>query len=174
MKIKLKIAANLHSKLNTKISPAPSIPDETPNLEVYNVSEGLYFSNYQSACEACILHQHSITHIINCAPVSCLNKNYPGITYISVMLQDIAEFDLIGCLNALLPQIQELREQKAQVLVHCNAGRSRAPAVIAGYMITRQHRPLSEIMELLKRLNSKIDINIGFLMQLESLDKTPK
>jgi atypical dual specificity phosphatase len=174
MKIKLKIAANFHSKINTKIPPPPSLLEDTPQLAFYHVCEGLYFSNYQSACDTSLLHLHNITHVINCASASCANKNIPGIAYSNALLQDISEFDLIGCLNVLLPQIQELREQKAQVLVHCNAGRSRAPAVIAGYMVTKLQKPLCDSLELLKRLNNRIDINIGFIMQLEMLAKMAK
>ena len=171
MKNKLRIAANFHSKINTHLPTPPSLTEEASKTALYNISEGIYFSNYQSACDTALLQQYSITHVINCTAGFCVNKNVLGISYFNIQLQDISDYDLIGCLNVILPLIEELRAQKANILIHCNEGRSRAPAVMAGYMVTKLNRPLHESLEHLRRLNDRVDINIGFLMQLESLTK---
>jgi hypothetical protein len=174
MKNKLRIAANFHSKINTHLPTPPSLAEETPKTALYSISEGIYFSNYQSACDTMLLQQYGITHVINCTAGFCANKNVSGISYFNVQLQDISDYDLIGCLNVIIPLIEELRLQKGSILVHCNEGRSRAPAVMAGYMVTKLSRPLNESLELLRRLNDRVDINIGFLMQLENLSKMAK
>ena len=166
----MKQIANFHSKINTKIEPA-TISLVIQNT-LHNVCTGLYFSDYHTACNYAQLQQNTITHIINCASDSCESRNYPGIQYHNAVLQDTIEFDLLGFLSSIIPWIDTLLAQGGRVLVHCSAGRSRGPSVISGYMIWKNHKSVSECADLLKRLDGEVDINIGFLMQLESWSKS--
>ncbi|KAA8588398.1 hypothetical protein FQN60_001592 [Etheostoma spectabile] len=61
---------------------------------------------------------------------------------------------------------------KGVVLVHCNAGVSRAPAVIIGYLMSCEGQTFADALSLVKSVRGASSPNPGFLEQLRSY-KTP-
>ncbi len=58
--------------------------------------------------------------------------------------------------------------QKGVVLVHCNAGVSRAPAVVIGYLMSCDGQSFDASLSLVKSARPASSPNPGFLEQLRS------
>jgi atypical dual specificity phosphatase len=56
-------------------------------------------------------------------------------------------------------------------LVHCSAGISRSPTIIAGYLMTRQGLPLKAALAAIVSARPTVCPNPGFIGQLRSLDQ---
>lgn len=54
------------------------------------------------------------------------------------------------------------------VLVHCNAGVSRAPAVVVGYLMSCDGQAFGDALSLVKSARAASSPNPGFLQQLSS------
>jgi hypothetical protein len=92
------------------------------------VRDRLYVGNAAAAYRGDILASYEISHIL--AIGDGLACPYPGeITYYQVQMTDHRTADLVPHLDSCVEWITEAVESGGRVLVHCQIGISRSPAI---------------------------------------------
>ena len=148
------------------------VVDLIPDLSIDLVIDQLYISGEDVATNKEILMQHKITHILNLT-TNIKNKFEAEIIYKNISCYDLPSqdvkkhfgdsFDFIeGALNSCT---------NSNVLIHCNAGVSRASSFVIAYLMQkRKFTTFKEACEFVKQKRSKICPNNGFVRQLKELE----
>ena len=127
------------------------------------------------------LLKNNFTHVINCSRGSSMEtsndevtdaNNYdksPSIKYLPIFLRDDPGADLIKCFFQTIDFVENEKESNKpkKILIHCIEGISRAPALIAGYLMWKQNIKTENAIEYIKSKRKCIDINLGFIIQLQ-------
>ncbi|KAK0702468.1 protein-tyrosine phosphatase-like protein [Apiosordaria backusii] len=96
---------------------------------------------------------------------------HPEITYHRLPLLDSENVSIIPTVEKACEIIDNVEKQGKKVLVHCSAGISRSPAVIAGYLIRRKGMTLEGAMDVIKGGRGVVRPNKGFMEELEEMEK---
>jgi protein-tyrosine phosphatase len=182
---------NLKGKFQFKIKiPKNDSKEEEKNLSHINnnnnrssisqITENIFTSGYLVAKDISFLLNNNFTHVINCSrgssmespnDESAMSNNYeksPSIRYLPIFLRDDPGADLINCFFQTIDFIESDNEKNnKKILIHCIEGISRAPALIAGYLMWKQNISTSKAIELIKSKRKCVDINLGFIIQLQ-------
>lgn len=140
------------------------IIDTKPDLQVVHVLPSLLLGSQDVACDAAILAKESVTDIISIGVKPW--KTFKRIHYETIDLLDLPEANLIEVLKVTNALLDNALKHGRNVFVHCNAGYSRAPAVVIGYLMHSQHL---EYEEAYQRIATQrvIKPNDGFIRQLQ-------
>lgn len=113
----------------------------------YLVTPNLYVSHWIPAFNKDFLERFGIRSIL-----SLDGKLKPDVAP-SLGVEQIVSFDMpdgpgttARMMKDLVDILAELTEKHSPVLVHCNAGQSRSPAVVAAYLAIREKMPLPEAL----------------------------
>ncbi|XP_044733129.1 dual specificity protein phosphatase 19 [Chrysoperla carnea] len=138
-------------------------PDQIPALIIQNLYVGS-----QDCCELSVLEKYNIKNILSIGiEPFCKYSNY---CYKFVECLDLPETNLIDILKLnCLSFIKRCLDEKENILVHCNAGCSRSPSIIIGFLIIELNYTFENAFELVKSKRPCIQINSGFLTQLKIL-----
>ncbi len=182
---------NLKGKFQLKIKiPKNDNKEEDKNLSQINnnnnrssisqITDNIYTSGYLVAKDMTFLLNNKFTHVINCSRGSSMespndeivkSQNYeksPSIKYMPIFLRDDPGADIINCFFKAIDFIETKNDKNnKKILIHCIEGISRAPAIIAGYLIWKQNLTTEKAIELIKSKRKCIDINLGFTIQLQ-------
>jgi hypothetical protein len=91
-----------------------------------------------------------------------------GIKYLPIFLRDDPEVDIIFHFFNIIDFIESDKDTETKkILFHCIEGVSRAPAMLAGYIMWKEKMTVSRAIELLKSKRPCVDINLGFNIQLQ-------
>lgn len=114
-----------------------------------------------------------ITHVIN-----LFSQQKPfehkTIVYRNATLLDIPEQSLTIIYDEVLPFIDVALQDSGKVLVHCNAGVSRASSVIIAYLIKYRGMSYKQALEEVRKNRPSARPNAGFATQLKELEKKQK
>ncbi|KAG1753216.1 protein-tyrosine phosphatase-like protein [Suillus lakei] len=110
-----------------------------------------------------------ITHIISIgrAPVC---PNHPHVQYHRLQLLDKDVSSIYTAIDRANQVITDARNSGGKVLVHCVAGVSRSPTIIAAYLISRCSMSLKDALGLLVRARPAVCPRPGFIAQLKDLE----
>ncbi|KAM0031995.1 putative phosphoric monoester hydrolase [Helianthus debilis subsp. tardiflorus] len=126
------------------IKATKDIKDDIPS----QIEEGLYLGSVEAANNKTLLKSLNITHILTVA--SSVPPAYPNdFTY--------KTFD---------------SKRTGNVLVHCFAGRSRSVTVVVAYLMKTHGMSSYEALNLVKSKRSVAAPNAGFILQLQSYEKS--
>jgi len=89
-----------------------------------------------------------------------------GITYMRLPASDSGSQNLKQYFSEAINFIECARASNGKVLVHCQAGVSRSPSIVAAYLISRSRKTLSEAFSFIKDRRSIVAPNINFMGQL--------
>lgn len=129
------------------------------------VTESLYLSNKEAACNTTLLHAHRITCVINVSlegPVGTL----PVLEYFHFPVADTPENSLCDYFETVAAKIHEVEANGGCTLVHCVAGISRSATLCLAYLMKYRVMTLLEAHTYLKQCRPFIEPNIGFWGQL--------
>ena len=181
---------NLKGKFQLKIKiPKNDNREEEKNLSHINnnnnrssisqITDNIFTSGYLVAKDITFLLNNNFTHVINCSRGSSMespndeivkSQNYeksPAIKYLPIFLRDDPGADIINCFFQAIDFIEsDYKKKTKKILIHCIEGISRAPAIIAGYLMWKHNLTLQKAIELIKSKRSCVDINLGFTIQL--------
>ncbi|XP_024142330.1 dual specificity protein phosphatase 19 [Oryzias melastigma] len=153
--------------------PAPSektlgyIPDTSWDLQVGLVKPFLLLGSQDAACDFSTLRKHKVSHILNVA--FGVENVFPDLfIYKTVSILDHPDTDLLPYIQECCDFIQQARKEKGVVLIHCNAGVSRAPAVVIGYLMACEGQSFDEALSLVQSVRPASAPNPGFLEQLRN------
>ena len=184
----------LKNRFNLKIQiPTLSEPEEQKaktniNLEqqsknsISKITDNIYISGYLVGQNISYLKSNNFTHIINCCVGSSLNSsNFSdtsnesmkqlyernNIKYLSLFLRDDPEADIFIHFLKIINFLESEEEtSNKKILFHCIEGVSRAPAMVAGYLMWKKKYKFNDVIELIKSKRDCVDINLGFNIQL--------
>ena len=148
---------------------------------ISQITDNIYISGCLIAKNIAYLKNNNFTHIINCSLGSSMeypqdenlsNKMYQneGMKYLAINLRDAPEIDIIHHFFKIIDFIssdQEVEPNNKKILFHCIEGISRAPAMVAGYLMWNNNLTCIDAIELIKSKRNWIDINLGFNIQLQ-------
>jgi hypothetical protein len=148
----------------------------TPPAEI--LSGKLFLSDAQPAQNRSWLEKFGITHVVNVTghklgtgELRFPDKHADIVKYLHLAVPDEMEVDIIPVIEESCKFINDaLSICGNKVLVHCEAGISRSPTVVIGYLM-RNGLSLRDSYELVLRKKSNIAPNKSFWNQLISLEK---
>lgn len=108
---------------------------------------------------------------------SYFDNQFPRtISYYQIKEEDLEDTNLLQYFEKTFKFIDDARKKGGRVLVHCNAGISRAGTMVTGYVMKTQKLSMSQAMTFAqsKRRMNPIDPNEGFLKQLKKYEEMLK
>ena len=176
-KIQLKITIPKNKEEEKSTS---SVDNNNNRSSISKITENIYTSGYLVAKDIPFLLKNNFTHVINCSRGSSMEttndesaeaNNYdksPSIKYLPIFLRDDPGADIIQCFFQTIDFIENEKESNKpkKILIHCIEGISRAPALIAGYLMWKQNLKVENAIEFMKSKRKCVDINLGFIIQL--------
>ncbi|KAG8199479.1 hypothetical protein JTE90_009327 [Oedothorax gibbosus] len=145
------------------------VVDTKADITVSLIMDGLILGSQDVAAEISILDDFNVTHILN---VGYRIPNYfeSKFIYKNVEILDDPSSNIAIFFEGCFEFIDDGR-QEGCVLVHCNAGVSRAPTIVIAYLMNRKKMTLKEALALVKSVRASIRPNDGFMKILEEYEK---
>lgn len=143
-------------------------PDHIPACIVDNF---LYLGS-QDAVSLSNIHSYGITDVLSVGieiKALDLSSEKPIVRRHFVACLDLPETNLSAVVKHTNAIIEKVAQQRGVILVHCNAGVSRAASVCIGYLIMAKSMSFSSAYELVKSKRSSIQPNRGFMKQLKQM-----
>uniref|UniRef100_A0A669QH84 Dual specificity phosphatase 19 n=1 Tax=Phasianus colchicus TaxID=9054 RepID=A0A669QH84_PHACC len=106
-----------------------------------------------------------VTHILNVA-YGVQNAFLNDFIYKTISILDLPETDIISYFPECFEFIEKAKIQDGVVLVHCNAGVSRAAAIVIGFLMNSERLSFASAFSLVKSARPSICPNPGFMEQL--------
>ncbi|XP_068186159.1 dual specificity protein phosphatase 19 [Antennarius striatus] len=143
------------------------VPDTSWDLQVGTVMPYLLLGSQDAAHDFGTLKKFKVSHILNVA--FGVENLFPDLfIYETVSILDRPDADLLSHIQVCCDFIQQARREKGVVLVHCNAGVSRAPAVVIGYLMYCDGQSFDAALSVVKSARPVSSPNPGFLEKLRS------
>jgi protein-tyrosine phosphatase len=135
-----------------------------------HIIDEIYLSGYQKGCDYEFLKANNFTHIVNCASASSSYSPvfYDDFMYLKLDIKDEPGFDIVYFIYQCIDFIENgSLGTNRKILFHCYEGVSRAPTILATYLIWKYNFTKDYVVNLLKEKRHCVDINLGFLYQLD-------
>ncbi|ESP01659.1 hypothetical protein LOTGIDRAFT_139279, partial [Lottia gigantea] len=144
------------------------IGDVQLDLQVGEVLPGLIMGSQDIAHEQHIIDKYNVTHILNAA--SMVENIFPDkIIYKNIQIYDTPEEPIREKFDEAHNFIDQGRKLGC-VLVHCNAGISRAATLVISYLMKTEQMSFNDAYDYLKERRPRINPNPGFLFQLKEYE----
>ena len=146
---------------------------DTKKEEDFNeiLTDFLYISGYKTASTASDLQNLKITNIINCSGDLCENLSFSGIDYLTLNIGDNVSENIECLFFKCINYINEAKEKKGKVLIHCYKGVSRSVSVLISYLIFLNKWTYDEAFDFVQSKRAIANPNIGFYLQLKTFHK---
>lgn len=138
--------------------------------QMQQVFPGLFIGSFHPASDAALMTAAGITHVCCCIDVS---PRFPKqFAYLTLAADDNAGFDISVFFAKAFAFIDSALRSGGGVLVHCGAGISRAPTILASYLMRKTGMSAKAAVQHIKSIRSCASPNRGFLQQLDALEKS--
>jgi len=124
----------------------------------------LYLGAAQDLHDADNIRDRKIQRIINCAK-EC-KHNRPDLVTLSTFWEDSEVQSIADGFDAAFLFLDEAREKKEAVFVHCMVGKSRSAALVIAYLIRSFSMDLKNAFDHVRRKRIIVKPNNGFMKQL--------
>ena len=177
-------SAQLFSALSRSVSQTMKPKNKKAQSEKFDKSKNVYeilpylFLGPRSGTIPSTAKAFDITHIISigCDPDNSVPRS-ATISYHRIGLRDYIDSDMRKPADLVAEIIRNAKtkevksedgqEQPAKIFVHCVAGISRSPSMIADYLMTEEGMTLKEALALLVTKKPNVNPNVGFFQQLK-------
>jgi protein-tyrosine phosphatase len=112
------------------------------------------------------LRSHGMTHVVNCAAMTCRTSFPEELTYKQLYLLDGTTQEIRSVLYDVFDFIDRTREQLGRVYVHCHQGVSRSACICIAYLMNSNGWPFQQAHEYVKKIRFTASPNAGFIGQL--------
>ncbi|XP_076233439.1 dual specificity protein phosphatase 19 [Calliopsis andreniformis] len=146
-------------------STTPFVIDNKPDLQIACPAPGLFLSSQDPVVSIEILREYKIHNILSIGVDAAVK--FDGIKYYYYDLLDLPESDISIVIKKCIKIIDEGRHEN--ILVHCNAGVSRSPAVVISYLMATEKLSYDDAYNKIKKVRNCIKPNEGFVKQLKTL-----
>lgn len=142
-------------------------PDFTPDKNVGTVTKGLLVGSVDVAHDYARLKELGVTHILNVG--YDIPNIFPcDISYLTIEMLDDPDEDILSHYRKCEGFIDKGR-QNGNILVHCNAGRSRSVSIALAYVMHRERLAVDVALGKLRETRPVAEPNEGFMRQLREL-----
>jgi len=149
------------------------VVDTKPDLSIGKVRNWLFISSQDVPNDLILIKNNKISHILSLLPGFVLNSHVRNIAknHLVLDIYDEEGFNLQSPeISNAMRFINSCRESNDVILIHCNAGISRAPTTAIMYLMIYEELPFDEAFKLVKEARPTIKPNDGFLNQLRALN----
>lgn len=126
----------------------------------------LFLGNEENSLDLDSLERHNIRYVLNVTHNLANAFEGHGLKYMKIPIEDHWSQNLASFFPQAIAFIEEARQKRVGVLVHCLAGVSRSVTVTLAYLMQKHKLPLNEAYDLVKRRKANIAPNFNFLGQL--------
>ncbi|XP_025059020.1 dual specificity protein phosphatase 19 [Alligator sinensis] len=141
------------------------VQDFSLDLQVGVIKPWLLLGSQDAAHELETMKRYGVTHVLNVA-YGVENAFLNDFVYKSISILDLPETDITSYFPECFEFIEQARIQDGVVLVHCNAGVSRAAAIVIGFLMNSEGLGFARAFTLVKNARPAICPNPGFMEQL--------
>jgi len=113
-----------------------------------------------------LLKSKGITHIVNCAADTCVNRFPQHFDYLTIHLLDSPDEDLLSVMYDIIHFIENSHSKGGRTLVHCQKGVSRSPAICIGYLMLVRNEGYPAMASFVKQHRTISRPNLNFSCQL--------
>lgn len=143
-----------------------------PPNEYDQIEEKLFISNIEFAQNEENIKKYKISNIVcilnNIELKELYTTRHKNVTYFIISAKDKSCEYLYLHFEKAANFIENCINNNTNVLVHCLAGVSRSPTIVAAYLIIKRKMTVEEAISYIQ-LNKSIRPNNGFLRQLQQL-----
>lgn len=141
--------------------------------EMQRIVPGLWCGSWRPASNLAVLRRCGITHVCCCIGT---RPHFPAdLVYWSIPADDTPTYKIEPYFDQAYEFIDSaLVGAHGNVLVHCGAGISRAPTIVASYLMKRLHISSTAAVELIQCQRSVASPNSGFREQLREYGRKLK
>ncbi|XP_048201089.1 dual specificity protein phosphatase 19 [Perognathus longimembris pacificus] len=143
------------------------VQDHSLDLQVGVVKPWLLLGSQDAAHDLDILRKYKVTHILNVA-YGIENAFLSEFTYKNISIMDLPETDILSYFPECFEFIEQAKMKDGVVLVHCNAGVSRAATIVIGFLMHSEEISFTGAFSLVKNARPSICPNSGFMEQLRT------
>ncbi|KEG11055.1 phopshatase [Trypanosoma grayi] len=122
----------------------------------------LYLGSLRTAQTTTVYHDLNIRYILTVARRLDV-KVEPGMKHLVLPVEDLPGEDLRPLFSKAFDFIDQARQEKKGVLLHCFAGLSRSVAVAAAYIMSRYAMSRDEALNMIKEARPAAQPNPGFM-----------
>lgn len=126
----------------------------------------LFLGNEENSLDLDSLERHNIRYVLNVTHNLANAFEGHGLKYMKIPIEDHWSQNLASFFPQAIAFIDEARQKRVGVLVHCLAGVSRSVTVTLAYLMQKHKLPLNEAYDLVKKRKANIAPNFNFLGQL--------
>lgn len=138
------------------------------NPEISQIIPDLYLSNYQGSIDYEALKSHHITQILTVGSELPRHKD-PRFKTMHIKIADSADENIKKYFNSTYGFIK-----RGRTLVHCAAGVSRSPTIVAAYLMRVNGWPAKQALAYIWDRRNIVNPNYGFMQQLEKFEEELK
>ncbi|KPA84225.1 putative dual specificity protein phosphatase [Leptomonas pyrrhocoris] len=163
----------MHSTTTTTFGPKQNVAktNVSNSNEMQQIVPGLWCGSWHQASNLALLEHYGITHVCCCIdtkpffPTNFMYFQIPAADTPTYRMQPhfAQAFEFIE--NALV-------RSHGNVLVHCGAGISRAPTIVASYLMKKLHISSTAAIQLVQHHRYAASPNVGFREQLHLYGKS--
>lgn len=146
------------------------VGDTKRDLQLAEIRKNVLLGSQDVASDFDLLHKNRITHILNLAP-AVENSFSDDFVYLKLPILDVPETDITLHFDKTNDFISSALSSKGRIYVHCNAGVSRAPTIVAAYLMKTEKISAKDALESIKYIRPSISPNKGFLQHLDNYEK---
>ncbi|XP_060246370.1 dual specificity protein phosphatase 19 [Meriones unguiculatus] len=143
------------------------VQDFSLDLQVGVVKPWLLLGSQDAAHDLELLRKLKVTHILNVA-YGVENAFLSEFTYKTISILDVPETNILSYFPECFEFIEQAKLKDGVVLVHCNAGVSRAAAVVIGFLMRSEELAFTTALSLVKGARPSVCPNPGFVDQLRT------
>ncbi|XP_063789387.1 dual specificity protein phosphatase 19 isoform X2 [Pseudophryne corroboree] len=141
------------------------VEDLSLDLQIGVIKPWLLLGSQDVAQDLDVLKKYKVTHILNVA--YGVENVYPDeFTYKKLCILDLPETDIVSYFPECFDFIEQAKKEDGVLLVHCNAGVSRAPAIMIGYLMYSEKLNFARAFSIVKNARPSACPNLGFMEQL--------
>ncbi|CAL8076704.1 unnamed protein product [Calicophoron daubneyi] len=147
------------------------IVNPNPDMQVGDVDVDGYhilFGSLDVAKDRECLKSHGVTHVINLISNYAPNYFPNDFQYLSLILYDDYEFRLRDSIYQCSDYLKMIKRENGRCFIHCDAGRSRSPSMVIGYLITVEEYSYERAYNVVNNARN-VSINFNFRSQLMAM-----
>ncbi|KAM6461715.1 dual specificity protein phosphatase 19 isoform 1-T1 [Liasis olivaceus] len=142
------------------------VQDLSLDLQVGVIKPWLLLGSQDAAHDLETMKKYRVTHVLNVA-YGVGNAFLHDFTYKTIPILDLPETDITSYFPECFEFIEQIKLKDGVVLVHCNAGVSRAAAIIIGFLMHSEGLNFAKAFSVVKNARPAICPNSGFMEQLQ-------
>ncbi|XP_013922854.1 PREDICTED: dual specificity protein phosphatase 19 [Thamnophis sirtalis] len=142
------------------------VQDLSLDLQIGAIKPWLLLGSQDAAHDLEIMKKYKVTHVLNVA-YGVENAFPDDLTYKTIPILDLPETDITSYFPQCFEFIEQIKLKDGVVLVHCNAGVSRAAAIIIGFLMYSEGLNFAMAFSVVKNARPAICPNSGFMEQLQ-------